>query len=120
MKIALSAKGTSLDDLIEERFGRTSSFIIYNLENNSYQSIDNTQVLNSPQGAGIQAAQHVIEAGGEAVITSHVGPKAFQVLQAANVKVYLASKITVREAIKLFQEGKLPRAESNDVEDHWV
>lgn len=120
MKIALSSKGPTIDDLIEERFGRTPSFIIYDLEKDTYHSVDNTQILNSPQGAGIQAAQHVVDADVEAVVTGHVGPKAFQVLKTAKVIIYLARGIRVKEAITNFKDGKLQRAESNDVEEHWV
>lgn len=120
MKIALSSKGPTIEDFIDERFGRTPSFIIYDLDKESYHSLDNTQVLNSAQGAGIQAAQHVVNSGVEAVLTGHVGPKAFKVLKAAEVKIYLARGLQVKEAIKYFKEGKLQLAESNDVEDHWV
>lgn len=120
MKIALSSKGTTINDLIEERFGRTPYFIIYDLEKDTYKSIDNAQVLNSPQGAGIQAAQHVVDAGVKAVVTGHVGPKAFQVLKTGEVTIYLAQGITVKEAITIFKEGTLPSVEINDVEGHWV
>ncbi|MCR3923016.1 MAG: NifB/NifX family molybdenum-iron cluster-binding protein [Firmicutes bacterium] len=120
MKIAISSQGSTIDHVVDERFGRTSSFIIYDLEDNSYQELDNTQVLNSPQGAGIQSAQHVVDAGVEAVITGHVGPKAFKVLQAGDVKTYLVRGITVKEAITEFKAGSLHHTESNDREDHWV
>jgi predicted Fe-Mo cluster-binding NifX family protein len=45
MKIALSSKGPTIDDLIEDRFGRTPSFIIYDLEKGSYHSIDKVPIL---------------------------------------------------------------------------
>lgn len=120
MKIALSTKGSTIEDYIDERFGRTPSFIIYDLANDTYNIIDNSQVHNSPQGAGIQTAQHVVNADVEAVITGHVGPKAFKVLKAAEIKVYLAHGLKVKEAITSFKEGKLALAENNDVEEHWV
>jgi predicted Fe-Mo cluster-binding NifX family protein len=120
MIIAVSSKGPSIENDIDERFGRTPCFIVYDLEKDTYQSIDNTQVFNAPQGAGIQAAQHVVDSGAEAVLTGHVGPKAFQVLQAAGIKVFLARGMQVKDAINCFREDKLPCSESNDVEDHWV
>lgn len=62
----------------------------------------------------------MINAGAEAIITGHVGPKAFRVLKSTDVSVHLARKITVQEAITSFKEGTLETAETNDVEDHWV
>lgn len=120
MKIAVSSKGPSIENDVDERFGRSPFFIVYDLEKDTHQIVDNTQVFNAPQGAGIQAAQHVVDSGVEAVLTGHVGPKAFRVLQAAGIKVYLAGGMQVKEAIYFFREGKLPCTESNDVEDHWV
>src|SRR5690554_2588256 len=99
MKIAVSVQGTTLDDPVEERFCRAARFILFDLEDESYKVIDNKQVYNAPQGAGIQTAQNIINAGAEAVITGHVGPKAFRVLKSTDVSVHLARKITVQDAI---------------------
>lgn len=120
MKIAVSVQGTTLDDPVDERFGRAARFIIYDLADESCEVLDNKQVYNAPQGAGIQSAQNVINAGAEAVITGHVGPKAFKVLKATDVAVYLVRDLTVQEAITAFRAGELEKAETNDVEDHWV
>ena len=46
--------------------------------------------------------------------------KAFKVLKATDVAVYLVRDFTVREAITAFRAGELEKAETNDVEDHWV
>ncbi|MFZ5753615.1 MAG: NifB/NifX family molybdenum-iron cluster-binding protein [Bacillota bacterium] len=120
MKIALSCKGNTLDSPLDERFGRAPNFIIYDLEKNTHMSIDNAQILNSPQGAGIQAAQNVVNSGAEVVITGHVGPKAYRTLSAAGVDIYFAKGSTVKETIEHFKLGKLSKAEGNDVEGHWV
>ena len=50
--------------------------------------MDNTPNLNATQGAGIQAAESVAWLGVETLITGHGGPKAFQVLSAAGIKVF--------------------------------
>lgn len=120
MKIAVSAGGNDLDAPFESRFGRAPKFIIADLENNEFEVIDNTQNLNAAQGAGIQSAQKIINAGAKAVITGHCGPKAFRVLVMANIKVYTANATTVRKAIELFHAGKLEEATAADVEGHWA
>ena len=78
------------------------------------------QNLNTPQGAGIQTAQHLINSGVKGVITGHCGPKAFRVLKAAGIAVYNCQAQTVKEAIEQFRAGMLQLAESADVEGHWV
>ncbi|HAD82301.1 TPA: dinitrogenase iron-molybdenum cofactor biosynthesis protein, partial [Candidatus Edwardsbacteria bacterium] len=48
------------------------------------------------------------------------GPKAFQVLKAAGVKVYNTDAPTVEEALQRFINGQLAEAKDSDVEGHWV
>jgi predicted Fe-Mo cluster-binding NifX family protein len=79
---------------------------------------DNTQNLNAPQGAGIQAAQAVYNLGVGAVVTGNVGPKAFTTLQAAGIAVHVGASGTVREAVEQFRVGALEPAESANVEGH--
>ena len=120
MKIAISSAGPALDDHLDQRFGRAAMFIIYDLDQDTFSVVDNEQNLNAAQGAGIQAAQHVVNSGVDALVTGHTGPKAFKVLDAAKVPVYLAEGGTVREAINAFRNGSLKSITEADVEGHWV
>ncbi len=120
MKIAITTSGDSLSAPFEQRFGRAPKFLIYDTADESFVVIDNTQNLNAPQGAGIQAAQHVAQAGAEAVISGHCGPKAFRVLEAAGVAVYTANADTVVEALGQYVAGELAPATGADVEGHWA
>jgi predicted Fe-Mo cluster-binding NifX family protein len=120
MKIAISSAGTTLNDQIDRRFGRAAMFIIYDLDLETFTVVDNAQNLNAAQGAGIQAAQHIVNAGVGALVTGHTGPKAFKVLEAAAIPVYLAEGGTVREAIDAFRSGTLAKISEADVEGHWV
>ncbi len=119
MKVAISTVGNSLDSPVDFRFGRAKNFLVYDTEEKDFQVIENRQNLNLPQGAGIQAAQNVANLGVDAVITGHVGPKAYQTLKAADIDIYLIKKGTVNEAIQKFQENKLNKAEGPDKEGHW-
>lgn len=120
MKIAITSREASLDSSLDERFGRAPHFVIYDLDQKTHHCIDNNQNLNSAQGAGIQSAQNIANADVQALITGNVGPKAFKVLQAAGIDIYLTKGTTIKEAIASFQEGKLAKAETNNVEGHWV
>jgi predicted Fe-Mo cluster-binding NifX family protein len=119
MKIAISSEAMDLDANVDPRFGRARCFIFYDTDTDVFEARSNEQVLNLPQGAGIQAAQQVIDRGSEVVLTGHCGPNAFRTLQAGGVKVVLDVQGTVRKAIEQFKQGALKPAELPDVEGHW-
>ena len=120
MKLAITSDGGDLTGQVAARFGRARYFIIYDLDSSEVEAIDNTQNLAAPQGAGIQAARNVADAGVQAVITGSVGPRAFAALQAAGVPVYLEASGTVGEAIERYKAGKLQPAGGANVDGHWV
>ena len=120
MKIAVSAKGKDLDSKVDVRFGRASGFIVYDLSTGCFSFIDNTQNLEAEQGAGIQAAQTVVDQNVEALITGHCGPKAFKVLSSANIKIYLGAEGTVRRVIEKYKNSELKEIDNADVEGHWM
>lgn len=119
MRVAISAQGPGLESPVDPRFGRARHFVLVDTDSGEFAGHDNAQNLNAPQGAGIQAAQAVARLGAEAVLTGHVGPKAFAVLKAANIVVCTGASGTVREAIDSFKSGKLQPAQTADVEGHW-
>lgn len=119
MLIAISASGDVLTSSMDMRFGRAKGFILYDTNEQTHSYIDNIQNLESEQGAGIQAAQNVINNNIEALITGHCGPKAFKLLSAANVTIYLAQEGNVKDQIEKLRQGKLKKADNPDVEGHW-
>ena len=120
MRVALTAQKDEIDGPVDPRFGRARWFIVYNTETNEFAAHTNEQNLNAAQGAGIQAAQNVARLGVEAVITGHVGPKAFATLKAAHIKVYTGVAGTVKEAVDMLKAEKLQAVDQPDVEGHWM
>jgi predicted DNA-binding protein (UPF0251 family)/predicted Fe-Mo cluster-binding NifX family protein len=118
-KIAITSVDGTLEGMVDERFGRSRKLIIYDRENNTHSVIDNTANVGATQGAGIQSAQSVVDSGATSVISGHLGPNAFRLLQAAGVEVYSVSGRTAAEAIRAFEEGKLIKLTGPDVEGHW-
>ena len=104
MKIAISTSGKDLESKVDLRFGRAAGFIIYDIDNDEFEVVDNTQNLNAMQGAGVQAAQNVVNQNVDAIITGHCGPKAFMVLSGAGVKIYPGAEATVKKAIEQFKD----------------
>jgi predicted Fe-Mo cluster-binding NifX family protein len=119
MTIAVTAKGNTLEAPVDERFGRAAGFILYDTVSRQFRSVDNSQSLDTPQGAGVQAAKTIADLGAECLLTGHCGPKAFRALAAAGVRVYNGAAGSVEQAIADFQSGKLHPAEAADVEGHW-
>lgn len=119
MKIIITSEGTTRESPIDPRFGRAKHLLLVDTDSGELSAHDNLQNLNAPQGAGIQAAQTVARLGAEAVLTGHVGPKAFTTLQAANIAIYSGVSGTVREAIEQFTSGRLTSAVKADVQGHW-
>ena len=120
MKVMVTAQGSDLDSPVDPRFGRARYFLLVNTDSGEFTAHDNTQNLNALQGAGIQAAQAVARLGTEAVLTGHVGPKAFAALEAAGIAVYTGASGSVREALGQLAGGQLRLAAKADVEGHWA
>jgi len=120
VKIAVTTQRKELSSEIDTRFGRAKWLIVVDTETGDFESHDNIVNLNAVQGAGIQTGQNIANLGADAVITGNVGPNAFKALNAANVKIFLAEKQTVQEAIDLFKAGKLKEVDGANVEGHWV
>ena len=120
MKVAITAQEKELSSEIDLRFGRAKWIIVVDTETGDFQAHDNAVNLNAAQGAGIQTGQNIANLGVEAVITGNVGPNAFKTLNAANIKIFLAEKQTVVEAIDSFKAGELKEVDQANVEGHWV
>ena len=120
MKVIVTSQGRELNSLVDPRFGRAKYFLVVDTEAGDFSAADNSQNLNAAQGAGIQAGKNVVDLGAEAVITGHVGPKAFATLQTGGVRIYTGANGTVTHAIEQFKAGTLKQSNAADVEGHWV
>jgi len=119
MRIAITSTDGTLDGRVDERFGRAKKIVVVDAQTNVHDTVDNVTNMNASQGAGIQTAQNVVQAGAQAVISGHLGPNAFRVLSAAGVEVFTTSGMTVREAVEAYRGGKLSKLTGADVEGHW-
>jgi predicted Fe-Mo cluster-binding NifX family protein len=108
MKIALTSNGADLDSPMSPIFGRCPMFIFIEDDTDEVEAVPNP-AIDAHGGAGIQAAQFVIEQGAKALITGRVGPNAMDVLKAADVPIYLYQGDTPRQAMEAFKAGKLQK-----------
>lgn len=119
MKIAITSQAPGLDSALDPRFGRATGFVIVDTEGGEPQWTDNEQNLQLAQGAGIQSAQNVAATGAKAVVTGHVGPKAYLALDKGGIAIHLCDKGTVAEALDAFINDSLPKAAGPDKDGHW-
>jgi predicted Fe-Mo cluster-binding NifX family protein len=119
MKVAISTQGPDANSPVDLRFGRAQFFRVVDTETGQQTAVDNSTGVNAAQGAGIQAGQTLARLGVQALLTGHVGPKAWTTLQAANIRAYAITGGTVEEAMQAFVAGKLQPLAQSDVRGHW-
>jgi predicted Fe-Mo cluster-binding NifX family protein len=100
VKVAIPTRGEDLSADVEIRFGRCPRFLIVDSESMEFRVVDNPGATMGG-GAGVRAAQLVVDEGVQAVIAGEVGPKAFSVLEAAGIRVLARITGTVRDAVEL-------------------
>lgn len=118
MKVAISASGENLDAEIDPRFGRCQYFIFVETDTMDYETIPNESMMTAG-GAGIQAAQFVIDKGAKAVITGNLGPNAYYTLNSGGIKLITGVSGSVREAIEKFKKGELKEISGPSVRAHF-
>lgn len=119
MKIAVCATSDGCASPVDERFGRAGYILVYDSGTDAWNAIRNDINLHSAQGAGLQTAATVANAGCEALVCMHCGPKALAVLDRARVQVYRTAGGNARDAVAALVRNQLPRLMSADVQGHW-
>ena len=119
MKICLSVSSPNLDSPIDPRFGRAPYFLITDEKGEKVEIIQNTGV-DAMGGAGITAAQLVVSAGAQVVITGNLGPRAFDVLGTSGIKMIVGVfGISAKEALEKYQKGELEEVTRPSVPGHF-
>ena len=119
MRIAVSAKGPTLESAVDPRFGRAPYILLVDPDTLEFEAVANQINLQAAQGAGIQTASLVARHKPAAVLTGHCGPKAFQTLQAAGIQVIVEVDGPVRQAVEHYRAGQLTPARTPNVTGHW-
>ncbi len=109
MILLISAQQPTLDSPVDERFGRASWLIKVDTATEQWEAYPNPGASQSG-GAGVAAAQFVVDQKAGAVISGSFGPNAAGAFRAANIKMYAFSSnvSTIQQAVDGFRQGKLP------------
>jgi predicted Fe-Mo cluster-binding NifX family protein len=117
MKIAITSQGKDKNAQLDPRFGRCHYILIYDLDTDQTEILDNqSQELSG--GAGIQTAQIIAEKGVKVVITGQVGPNAFRTLTSAGIDVFSGNSGTISEVIDTYKKGTLTAGSAATVGAH--
>lgn len=106
MKIAIPATTNNIDSEVCPSFGRTEFFLIYNTNDQSNFFLDNS-AATSQGGAGIKAAQILVDEHVDVLITPRCGENAASVLLEANIAIYKAAGNNLKDNISACEQGKL-------------
>lgn len=108
MKLIISAQNSSLESQVDRRFGRCTWLILFDTETNQWEAFQNPGASQSG-GAGVAAAQFVVDQKADIVVSGDFGPNASRAFQAANIEMrrFNESTITVQDAVDHFRQNKL-------------
>lgn len=106
MKIAIPVDEKSMESKVCQSFGRTLYYLFYDTEENISEFTDNS-ASSSQGGAGIRAAQLIVDEKTDALLTPRCGENAAQVLRGAGVRIYKTINDSIKDNIEAFKDSKL-------------
>lgn len=108
MKILISTNNNSDTAVLDSRFGRCPYFYIIDTLTNEKSFVKNQGSLASG-GAGIKAAEQVINEKIDILITGSLGPNAFKLIKKASIIAFKSNEDSIQTVINNFNENKLEK-----------
>ncbi|MDY0101253.1 MAG: NifB/NifX family molybdenum-iron cluster-binding protein [Bacilli bacterium] len=96
---------------VNDSFARASRFLIYDSETQEKTLLENKASLSSG-GAGVKAAQHVIDLKVDIILTPRLGENAALILSKADIGIYKTINKDIEKNINLFLANKLSKLEN--------
>lgn len=106
MKIAIPVEDQCIPASVCTSFGRAPYFLIYDTEDKESRFAGN-QAASSQGGAGIKAAQAIVDNRVQGLLTPRCGKNAAEVIRAAGIKIYKTAGTSVTSNINDFNNGRL-------------
>lgn len=106
MKLAIPANEKDINSEVCMSFGRAPFYLFYDTENDQAEFIIN-EAANAPGGAGIKAAQTIVDKKADVLLTPRCGENAAQVIVAAGIKMYKTNAGSLKENIEAFKNNSL-------------
>lgn len=106
MRIAIPINEMRMESEVCVSFGRAPYFLVYDTQSDVSNFFENPGAA-SQGGAGIKAAQAIVDAMAETLLTVRCGENSAKVFQGAGIKVYKTTKGSAKENIEALQKGEL-------------
>lgn len=106
MKIFIPVDEATQESLVCRVFGRAPYFAVVDTDTEGMEFIEN-QGAQAQGGAGIKAAQQIVNSGANVILAPQCGQNAADVLQAGAVKMYLSINGTLGVNLKAYEQGGL-------------
>ncbi len=107
MKIAVPTDDKMMEANVCISFGRAPYFLIYDTETKESVFLDNSAAA-SQGGAGIKAAQTIVDSKVKALLTPRCGENAAAVIHAANIKIFKTINNSINDNLQAFLDDRLP------------
>jgi len=115
MLILIGSDGNNFESTIAKRFGHANYYLLYNTETKYLEVFENIE-----EGHNHDNLQYFLDKGVEAFVVGNIGPYAFEIINTPKSKVYLARKMTVKEAIEKLLNGELKQLNEPTVKKYWT
>jgi predicted Fe-Mo cluster-binding NifX family protein len=106
MKVAIPVDDQHLETMVCMSFGRAPYFMFYDTDSKEHSFLENS-AADSPGGAGIKAAQAIVDQHVDALLTPRCGENAAEVIKSADIKLYKTEPQSAMGNIDAFVAGKL-------------
>jgi len=105
MKVAITSTGNSLDNIIDQRFGRCAFFVIYDTETGGVEILPNPN-REAQEGAGPASVQLVASRNVKKIISGEFGVKIKSLLDSLGIQmvVYKEPEKTVQSVIDMLKK----------------
>jgi|LSQX01.1.fsa_nt_gb predicted Fe-Mo cluster-binding NifX family protein len=117
MKILIPVEQANMNGEVSPSFGRAPFFLVYDIEQKAEEFIKNTAADNRG-GAGIAAAQLVVDSGAQVLIVPRLGENAAEVLSASNIIIKKSVSPVVKDTIRAFVNSELANLTSTHAGFH--
>ena len=111
MILIISSCGKTLESPPNPRFGRSEFFIKYNLEDNSWEALENPAASQSG-GAGVAASRFLVNQHADIAISGRFGPNAYRALSSANIEMLTFNNTikNITQVIEAYRQNQLKKA----------
>jgi len=106
MRVLIPTNHKTVKEGICVSFGRAPHFMIVDLQTGEETFIEN-KGATSGSGAGIKAAQTVVDSKVNAMITPRIGKNAADVISASGITIYKSESESIESNLKCLSDGKL-------------